>query len=59
VLRRILGCKREVITGGLVVGAQEMNVWTVCIWLRIGTSGGLNKVMNLQVAKKSGNFLTS
>jgi hypothetical protein len=43
-----------------ILGTLDGKLWTGCIWLRIGTSGGLvYTIMNLWVPQKVGNFLTS
>jgi hypothetical protein len=44
-----------------MLGKQDEKAWTGCIWFRIGTNGQalVNTVMNLRVAYKVGNFLTS
>jgi hypothetical protein len=42
VLRRILGPKRDEVTGGWRKLHNEEMVWIGMIWLRIGTSGGLS-----------------
>jgi hypothetical protein len=42
-----------------ILDKKDRVVWTGFIWLRIGTSGGLNTVMNLWIPKHVGKFLSS
>jgi hypothetical protein len=39
-----------------ILGKQGGKVWTGCIWLRVGTSGGL---LSTWVPQKAGNILTA